>query len=154
MLNRRFHNKKGFTLIELVVVILIIGILAAVASVALVGVLKKNTLRTEKAAIETAFTTCQSFMTEVNGNFSNITPGLSHFSQRIPITGGVKNAGDITAPTLDDAEGLYIRCIRKDEDSKEYSVPIIWYIIKGRLWTASASGITCVDSKGTVTVPN
>jgi hypothetical protein len=113
--------------------------------------LKKNTLRTEKSAIETAFSTCQSFMSEVNGNFSTIDPGLSHFAERITITGGVKSAGDITAPTLESAEGLYIRCIK---DAGDYSVPTLWYITKGRLWTLSASSISCVDSDGPVTIPN
>lgn len=149
MLNRIFYNRKGFTLIELIVVILIIGILAAVATVAIVGLVKKSTLRTEKSAIETSFSTCQNFMREVNGNMTQIDPGLSHFNERISVS--VIAAGDITAPSLSSAEGMYVRCVK---DAGYYSVPTIWYVIKGRLWTATASGITCVDDKGPVSVPN
>jgi type IV pilus assembly protein PilA len=48
-------NKKGFTLVELVVVIAIVGIIAAILVPTLLGYIKKSRLRTSNASAKVAY---------------------------------------------------------------------------------------------------
>ena len=54
----RKSNKKGFTLVELVVVIAIIGILAAILVPTMMNYVKKARLKTANANAKLIFTTC------------------------------------------------------------------------------------------------
>lgn len=54
----RKSNKKGFTLVELVVVIAIIGILAAILVPTMMNYVKKARLKTANANAKLLFTTC------------------------------------------------------------------------------------------------
>ena len=57
-------NKKGFTLVELVVVIAIIGVLAAILVPSMMGYVKKARLKTANGNAKTAYNAAADFFTE------------------------------------------------------------------------------------------
>ncbi|NCA67036.1 MAG: type II secretion system protein [Clostridia bacterium] len=152
MYKRISRNKLGFTLVELIVVILIMAILAAGATVSFVSVLKNNRIKAEKAELETAFSTCQTFMVEVNGSFSTITnPTITHFASRVTMSRAVVDVGSVTSPpNYLSPEGVYIKCI-KDANNK-YIVPEIWYVINERVWSITSTRVQYTDENGTKTM--
>ena len=98
----REQGKKGFTLVELIVVIVILGILAAIAVPALTGYIDKA--RTDGAITEavTARTALQSVISEAYGHPVNGTPGSFTYTPangtaitltRTPPTGGTGTWG-------------------------------------------------------------
>ena len=50
-----YKNKKGFTLVELIVVLTIIGVIAAILVPTLMGYIKKSRLRTSNASAKVAY---------------------------------------------------------------------------------------------------
>ncbi len=57
-------NKKGFTLVELVVVIAIIGVLAAILVPSMMGYVKKSRLKTANGNAKTAYNAIAEFLAE------------------------------------------------------------------------------------------
>lgn len=86
-------NKKGFTLVELVVVIAIIGVLAAILVPSMMGYVKKSRLKTANSNAKTAYNSVATFVAdqETKGTpvtFSSLT------KHKIDCVNGKASAGD------------------------------------------------------------
>ena len=69
----RKSNKKGFTLVELVVVIAIIGILAAILVPTMMNYVKKARLKTANANAKLIFTTCNNQAADLIADGESVT---------------------------------------------------------------------------------
>jgi type IV pilus assembly protein PilA len=91
-LRRRLRLERGFSLIEVLVVILIIGILAAVAIPAFLNQTKKGYDASAKELARTAQTTADTLSTEDGGSYAKVTPpALANAEATLPTSAG---AGD------------------------------------------------------------
>ncbi len=79
----RKSNKKGFTLVELVVVIAIIGVLAAILVPTMMNYVKKARLKTANANAKLIFTTCNNTASDLISDNKSV--------EALNYTGEVKN---------------------------------------------------------------
>ncbi len=97
------HNKKGFTLVELVVVIAIIGVIAAILVPSLMGYVKKSRLQAANANAKLAYNAVSAYVTESQGKGIDLTTALNDFSQAATNTG----LDCTSAPSSDADQKIY-----------------------------------------------
>jgi len=122
---KKINNKKGFTLVELVVVIAILGILSAIA----VPKFTASRLNAERAAVEANLRTIESALTMYeaqNGSLSDVNDIddlVGKTLQSVP-----EGPGEATY-TIDEVDGVWRAIVNGDVGGKELvdqTLPIDW----------------------------
>lgn len=146
---KKCFNKKGFTLVEIVVVISIIAILGTVVGISANFFIKTAREKNNRTAVQTSFNAVQSLLVEINSGFSTIgSVSKEAFSNVLDDTVQVCevfSAGEkYTSPTSDKPEGYYIICrygIRNDTNNKNenvkpsYYLDVLYYVKDGVVWS-------------------
>lgn len=106
-------NKKGFTLVELIVVLVILAILAAILVPALMGYIEKAREKEDLTGAENVVVAVQSCLTEEYGRdngciTTNVNVGNNKKEDRRSIiTAAVNNNGDVDAAGTDFAKKVF-----------------------------------------------
>lgn len=140
-------NKKGFTLVELIVTITIIAILSTMVGLSVNFFIKQANIKTQFTTIETAVKTCNAIYLESNLGYSGINVSdITEYQDKIGDF--VKEANNVTGSTVnpDIANAsnksmfIYYKYDKEYEggdDAKaqpKYYLYEIYYVIDGNVW--------------------
>lgn len=148
---KKHFNKKGFTLVELVVVIAILAILASVVTISATFFVRSAREKSNRTSVETSFNTIQSLLVEINSGFSTMGGvNKESFSNVLDDTVQVcelyTNNEKYTAPTSSKPEGYYIVCrygVNANVTDKNqlnnlkptYYLDVLYYVKDGVVWS-------------------
>lgn len=105
-------NKKGFTLVELVVVIAIIGVLAAILVPSMMGYVKKSRLKTANGNAKTAYNAVAEYVTdqETLGQLASVDNDTAVSGAKSALASNGTDAGVVACDVenvIDDSEAIW-----------------------------------------------
>ncbi|WP_024858549.1 prepilin-type N-terminal cleavage/methylation domain-containing protein [Ruminococcus albus] len=97
-------NKKGFTLVELVVVIAIIGVLAAILVPSMMGYVKKSRLKTANGNAKTAYNAVAEYLAdqETQGLIASASEATAKQSAEDELSTNGEGSGEVAVQFADD----------------------------------------------------
>lgn len=142
------QSKKGFTLVELVVVIAILAILAAVAIPMVTGIINSATTSAKESDASTLNQACKTFMTSVaSGTITTETvsaAGITYSGTALPSKSSTQTAKNSIANSLKVADACDYNGLTGVKDA----ITDFGYINGG---TGSATIVYAASATGTVT---
>ena len=148
-------SKKGFTLVELVVVIAILAILAAIAIPAVIGIINSAGETSGDSDAATMTLACRTYYAGVKSgaiNSTNFTPEISNDDipdKDDPMPTKVAKAYECTMAGALEYDGIYYKVINKITDYGYDGSGKIVYI--GSMTDEEKEGITQIEDPSTVT---
>jgi type IV pilus assembly protein PilA len=88
-------SQKGFTLVELVVVIAIIGVLAAILVPSMLNYVKKSRLKTANSNAKTAYNAASEYTADQETKGNGLTTAMANFSGSFVLATGASSDGDV-----------------------------------------------------------
>ncbi len=151
---RCLKNKKGFTLVELVVTIAILAVLGTIIGISASFFVRKANEKNQQTAFETAYNSIQSALVEKNSGFSTYGSLQEAFEavldDRVRDCKQYLRGEKYTAPTADNPDGYYIVCRPKEKKNPEtgqievmgdeWSLDVLYYVKEGNLWYFDSTG--------------
>ena len=143
-MNKRtaFRHKKGFTLIELVVVIAIMGILASIVTVSATSIAKSSEKKAATSSVLSCWETTNTYFLQLNAGFGG-SPSLTQLKTRISNVTGLST----NAPTSLAKGKYYVQYTYNKSDLRsKYTIVKITYNYKGKYYS-STNGSTVTGPK-------
>lgn len=150
MLKRNNKKKKGFTLIELIIVIAIIAILAAIAIPNFLGIQRKSKIKADIASAKTIYDATSAAIAEGKITDIKATEGVVLIPGKTATTdlGKAIESNLQTIPDGKYTEGVFAVTITPSNDSVKPSIKVEIVSKETNEWTADLKG-TLVYPKGT-----
>lgn len=146
-------TKKGFTLIELMVVITVIAILAAIALFSFTRIQKQARDARRKSEMKTLATALQAYYTDNNLAYPDTAAGLAPLALNKVYIGSVPvaPAGPSVAPNIDytyvsTAPNTYALCVQLEIAGAGLTAPTKWVIGPAYSGGRELANANCVES--------
>jgi prepilin-type N-terminal cleavage/methylation domain-containing protein len=157
MRQSKVRSSKGFTLIELMIVVAIIGILAAVAIPKFADLVTKSKEASVKGNLGAIRSALSIYYGDTEGEYPNDVTTLALAGKYLPVgASGTPNLGNFTTPKTGTNPGhsfpsVTTTEVQQDDGSAASNdgVDAIRYIISGNRWGELFMACTHNDTKGT-----
>jgi prepilin-type N-terminal cleavage/methylation domain-containing protein len=114
----RWHEERGFTLIEILVVVLIIGVLAGIAIPLFLSQTSKATDASAKELARAGAQAAETYATDHNGSYSGLEPTTLHeIEPAIQVAAGNNNAYIKAAEAKASGKGFVVVAVSTNGDT-------------------------------------